>query len=276
VPWDIEHSVWPVRTRCECGQALPQEGWLLERTSMLEACVCPGCNKVSYQANLYPELYEDDYQTIAGSEELQVVYGARVRRNPWFFFVNFVVTEDSHWVRKGLRGPYHRFPPLEYLRTNTYTLWRYRFTAWPKARQMMLTWLTAAYMLGEAMFLGGRLYMIQSKKEEDSQAVLRRQAGIHDRMRRAAPWLVTELTEEAAGHLTFANGSRIVACPQGAHHVQSYTPAWLLADEAQLQDEMEQAYYQALPACEKITLVGSADFGWFWQEFLPDELGKEQ
>lgn len=205
---------------------------------------------------------------------------AYIARNPWYWVANYALTADEHWVGKHLPSPYQRFPPKEYLRSATYLLWAYDYTAWPKSRQMMLTWLVCAYMLGQAMQTPGQLYMIQSKKAVDAVAVLERQEGIWNRVRQIAPWFGADLTASSfapnGGYLSFANGTQIVACPQGGHQVQSYTPTWLWADEAQLQDEMEEAYHQALPCAERITLVGSADFGWFWQVFLADKLGEER
>jgi len=222
---------------------------------------------------LGPTRTHAELRRIAGSPEAQTIEQIRCEREPWYWFVNYMVTQDEHWVRKGLTGPYQRFPALEYLRSVIYVLWQYDNTAWPKSRQMRLTWAAAVgYVLGEALFRAGRLSMVQSKKEEDAQGVLRRTVVVYDRMRQFAPWLGPNLVERNAGRLTFSNDSAIVACPQGAHHVQSYTPARLVLDEIQLQDEAEEAYHQALPATESMTLLGSADYGWFWQVFLPGKL----
>ena len=226
------------------------------------------------EAELGSVLEPKHYHEIAKDAEWQAVERAMVERSPWYWFVNYVVTEDAHWVTKGLHGPFARFPGMEYLRSLCQVLWEHPFVAFPKARQMLITWLVGCYMLGEAMWCPGRLYMIQSKKEQDAQAVLKRLSGVYGRMKELAPWLGPGLRGEGASHMEFDTGSSILAMAQGAHHVQSYTPAGLLLDEVQLQDEAEGAYYQALPACERIWLVGSADYSWFYQTFLPDKLGE--
>jgi len=212
---------------------------------------------------------------MAGNTEWQDVERVRCERDPWYWLVNYCVTEDSRWVEKGLTTAYQLFPPFPYLQSLADTLWRYPFVAFPKSRQMMVTWLVGAMMLGKAMFQGGRLYMIQSKLGRDAVAVLKRQLGIYHRMREFAPWLgpriVSETTGGDTGHVQFDNGSQIWAVPEGPHYVQSYTPAWLVLDEVQLQGSAEEAFYQALPACENITLIGSAEAGWFCSVLLPDK-----
>lgn len=214
--------------------------------------------------------------TVANRPDLQEGEQIRCERDPWYWLVNFCVTEDSRWVGKGLETAYQLFPPKPYLQSLADTLWRYPYVALPKSRQMVVTWLLAAMVLGKALFQEGRLYMIQSKLGRDSVAVLHRQLGMYRRMREFAPWLgpkiVSETTGGDTGHVTFSNGSTIMAVPEGPHYVQSYTPAWLVLDEVQLQGAAEEAFYQALPACENITLIGSAEYGWFCQTLLPDKV----
>lgn len=227
------------------------------------------------EAELGPSVTHEYVRRLSLSPEMQEIETRACQRSPWYWLVNWVVTEDSRWASKGLTTAYQRFPPKEYLRSACQVLWKYPHTAWPKSRQMLLTWLVSGYMLGEACFLGGRLYMVQSKKETDAKAVLARQSGMYHRLADMAPWMVPKLKRENETQIILANGSTLMACPEGAHHVQSYTPAWLFLDEVQLQDEAQEAYHQALPACERITLVGSADVCWFYDRFLTDELKEE-
>jgi len=225
-------------------------------------------------ARLEAEVTPDALERIAEDPQLQALEYTACARSPWYWLVNYVVTEDAHWIGKKLDTAYQRFPAYEALRSACYVLWRYPFTTWPKSRQVRMTWLVSAMMAGEAQFVEGRLDLVQSKKAVDSEGVLRRMQGILERQNRMAPWLGSAIKAQGTTHIEFQNGSEIYATAQGAHHVQSYTPAWLFLDEAQLQDEAEGAYYQALPACERITMVGTADFSWFFETFLPDKLAQ--
>ena len=210
---------------------------------------------------------------IAASFDLQAVERRICEGDPWHFLANYCVTDDSHWAEKGLAGPYQQFPAKPYVRSLAHVLWAEPYAAFPKSRQMFLTWLCAAYMLGDAIFVPGRLQMIQSKLEEDSVAVLDgRLMGMYDRLRGFARWMVPEATLRAQNHVRFSNGSELRACAQGAHHIQSYTPYRVMFDEVQLQPEAEEAYHQALPAVRSAWLLGSADRGWFYEVFLADKL----
>lgn len=222
-------------------------------------------------SDLLPVLTPDHFPRIAADPEWQQAERVLCETDPWYFRVNYVVTMDEHWAGKGYLSPYRRFPPFVHLRSYCYVLWKHRITAWPKSRQRMATWLVATQMLGDAMFTGGRLYMIQSKREADAKKVLSRVRGVYVRLRDMAPWLVPELVKDDAGELGWSNDSTFMAVPQGANYVQSHTPAWWLADEVQLQEEAQAAYEAALPACERITLVGTAEYGWFYQTLLADK-----
>lgn len=270
----------PVRPACECGAALVKDGaWLVEwrEADDCEVAQCPACGAEAVQSRLTATIPNAAWERLRRDRKLQALAVQVCRTNPWHWIANYVITEDSWWVSKGLASAYNRFPALEYLRSAAYWLWREPKTAWPKSRQMVLTWLVGTYILGEAMFLGGRLYMIQSKKEEDSVAVLHRISGVYDRLKGFAPWCgSSRIGPGAETALEFANGSRIVACAQGAHQVQSHTPAWLVLDEGQLQDEMEGAYHQALPCAERITAIGSAERGWFYGTMLADKIERKE
>ncbi len=195
----------------------------------------------------------------------------RCRLDPWYWRINYVVTVNEHWVEEGWSGPYRRWPSSVHSRSYAHVLFTELQTAWPKSRQRMATWLVGTQMLGDALFTGGRLYMIQSKREKDAVKVLGRIRGVYERMRQMAPWLVPELAKDDAGEIGWSNGSTMMAVPEGATYVQSHTPAWWFADELQLQAEAKEAFRAALPACERISLVGTPDYGWFYQSFLRDK-----
>jgi len=285
VPWGPE-SIAPCLPWCpECGGPLVRAAtedeqaagrpwgvwlaeWAFDPRTETERARCVHCRADLQQSALGPTRTHADFQALARDPEWQALEALRCAVEPWYWMVNYVVTIDAR--RQG--DVYRRFPAEEYLRSACWLLWHERFTAWPKSRQMVASWLVGSYCLGEALFQQGRLTLVQSKKEEDSAAILWRIRGVWMRQRQFAPWLGPKQTEDQAARLAWANDSAIVAKAEGAHHVQSYTPSRLFLDEAQLQDEIEGAYYQALPACESITLVGSAEYGWFWEKFLVDDL----
>jgi len=232
----------------------------------IEDCVAP------LDSQLEPSLSRDDFDLIARDREWQDIERARCQVDPWYWRVNYVVTLNEHWVEEGWQMPYRRWPATEHSRSYCHVLFTERRTAWPKSRQQMMTWLVATQMLGDAMFTGGRLYMIQSKREKDAQAVLLRAKGVYDRMYAMCPWLVPELHKPgSASELRWANDSCMMAVPEGATYVQSRTPTWWMADELQLQAQGETALTAALAACWRVSLIATPEYGWFWQIFLRDK-----
>lgn len=225
--------------------------------------------------HLKPRLWHADFTRILNRPDLQADIKRRCEQSPWYFLMNFVVTVDEHWDRKGLSTPYQRFPPKPYLRMLCQRWCTERKLFIPKARQMMVTWLIASLYYGDTIFLKGRLNMFQSKNERDAVAILRRVRGVDQRIRQMAPWLVPDIRDDSGNRLSFANDSALVAVAQGAHNVQSHTPSGLFMDEAQLQDEAGAAYEYALACCDRMTIVGSADYGWMYQVALQDLIGKE-
>lgn len=219
-------------------------------------------------------LTHDQLRRIAQSERLQGLMVRSCHASPWYWLTNFCVTEDSHWVEKGLSSAFQRLPAYPYLQALAERWLEYPNLVIPKSRQVLVTWLIGCLYLGDALFLDGRLNMIQSKKEQDAQAVLARIRGVVDRMQRFAPYLVPKITKDDMGVVRFANGSSLIAVPQGKHHVQSYTPSGLFLDEAQLQEEAEESYQYSRPCCQRTTIVGSADFGWMYQVLLRDKIGE--
>jgi len=225
-------------------------------------------------ATLEPTVSHDLLRRAAKDRQLQAREQVRCERSPWYFLVNYFVTEDQWWREKGWKSPHRTLPPKRYLQTLAHYLWAERFVVIPKSRQMMVTWLVAGYILGDAMFTGGRLYMFQSQDEAQAVAVLRdRLMGAYDRLTEFAPWLATPVVRRADTYVRFANGSVLRAVAHGAHQLQSHTPSWWIADEFQLHEDAAESYGYALACCERITCIGSADFGFMYEELLQDRLG---
>jgi len=184
------------------------------------------------------------------------------------------VTIDEHYTEAGLAVPYRRFPPKKYLRSAADLWFREPRTAWPKSRQMGITWLFVALYLGDAIFLPGRLNFIQSKGERDAVNVLRRAKIILENLRAHAPWMVPAVVDDSETRLSFDNRSALQAVPEGAHHIRSYTPSGLFMDEASEQPAAALAYEAAMACCQRVTLVGTADFSWFYAVLLQDKIGE--
>lgn len=133
-------------------------------------------------------------------------------------------------------------------------LYRTGLLAIEKSRQILATWLVAAYGLWRAKFRDHQLVLWQSKKEDDAANVvfdkdphtarmsfmeLRLPAGVRD---------LTFKGDVSRCNLRFPNGSRVWGIPEGADIIRSNTPSLLVSDEAAFQPEFENAKDAAMPA----------------------------
>ncbi len=168
-----------------------------------------------------------------------------------------MLTENAHSL--GL-SPFEPFPDKEYLYYVVEIWVRERFTAWPKSRQILMTWIMCALYLHDAMWNPSRLNFVQSKKEKDSDEVLERAWIIYQKlplfMRNWQP------AKRIFCELKFPrNRSRLWAIPEGPEHLRSYTGTGLLSDEAVYQDDVEAMLTAAIPslgARGRLSMISSA------------------
>lgn len=127
-----------------------------------------------------------------------------------------------------------------------------------KSRQVMMTWLTCAYLLWRVKYHAYQLVLIQGKRAQDMDAIVCDREGDTDNGRIAfmESHLPPHLRHVDFGkkgtskqrHLEFPNGSEIIGIPQGRSIIRSRTPSVLFSDEAAFQPEFDDAYGAALPA----------------------------
>lgn len=153
-----------------------------------------------------------------------------------------------------------------------------------KSRQLMISWLLAAYALWTIMFRSDALVLWQSKKQEDAAPFIYEKTPQHARLSLMMAELpdylrccrtssgtyiqipdVSEVGSYAA--ITLPNGSQALGLAQGASQVESRVPTLFVSDESSLQEEWSNAMAAAKPAIErdaKILAVGTmrpSDFG---------------
>lgn len=143
-----------------------------------------------------------------------------------------------------------------------------------KSRQILATWLIAAYCLWRAKFRAHQLILWQSKKEDDAANVVYDKepqvARISFMESQLPPNLQDRIFPSGASrcNLRFPNGSRIWGIPEGADIIRSNTPSVLVSDEAAFQPEFASAKDAAMPAVKgggQIVAVSSAAPGSFAQ-----------
>lgn len=196
-------------------------------------------------------------------------------RDQWYWLQNWVLTENADFAEGD--QPFQKFPNKEHLYLVVQIWVRERFTAWPKSRQIMMTWIIVALYLHDAMFNPSRMNFIQSKKEEDSDQVLERAYTIYQKL----PLFMRNWQPLSSGKKTFCemkfirNRSILWAIPEGSEHLRQYTASGLLNDESVYQDDVEKMLTAAIPSLGKrgrLTMISSAGPSCF-EQICFDKLG---
>ena len=123
-----------------------------------------------------------------------------------------------------------------------------------KSRQIMGTWIVAAYLLWRGKFRAHQLILVQSKREEDAANIVFNKEATSARISFMEYNLPKHLQTVAFpkgcsyGHLHFPNGSHLWAIPEGGDIIRSNTSSVVAADEAAFQPEFGNSFTAALPA----------------------------
>lgn len=177
----------------------------------------------------------------------------------------YVFTLDPHDEDR----PVKHFPKKEYLEYLV-ELWLNKpLLLVPKSRQILLSWLFTALYLWDAQFHKGRYIYFQSKKEEDSDYLVRDRAGF---ILRHEPRFLWPEGFDPAKHITYCKitfesiDSVIHGTPEGADQIRSKVPSGLLSDESGFQPQFREALEAAKPCITgggRITSISSANPGHF-------------
>ena len=210
-----------------------------------------------------------DIEEIANDARLRALDKEKCWKDPVYFMFNYAYTFDE----TNLEEPVRRFPRKQYLLLMLQQMMRNQKVVVAKSRQVMISWLSCWFSLWFAISGNHRRVLIQSKKQEDADALLER---VWHMYRLLPKWLKAGKAKPMTSRLKFFKiHSEIKALPQGADNVRSYTPSLIFMDEVQLQDEAEGAYSAAQPMIRggaKFLGVGTACGGTFLEKLYKDRL----
>lgn len=209
-------------------------------------------------SDLYPVITGSHFDIFAKDRALQEDEIEHCREEPWYWLVNYCWT-----VRRDEKGSYvERVPPKEYLRMMANDWYENPFYAVSKSRQMMATWLFILLHLHTCMFCGHIHVCCQTKKEDDADSEMIQRARftwskLPNWMRGFSP------AKYSYCKLVFRKTDSIMrGIPAGGDQIRSHNPNYLLSDETAFQPDADDSYTAALPCCQRITLVTSANPGW--------------
>lgn len=189
---------------------------------------------------------KDEHNTLAPVQPFPDKLYLRVLLDLYLVSGGFMRPEDAKYA---LSWDYS----IEYLET----LAERRILFIEKSRQVMVTWITLAYVLWRAKFFDHQLIMVQSKREDDAEMLVCVKESEPDAAR--LTFMETHLPENlksvrfgARGGATncnvfFSSGSHVWGIPEGGHLVRSHVPSLLFSDEAAFQPAFGEAYRAALP-----------------------------
>lgn len=189
----------------------------------------------------------------------------KCKRTPEFWLDNFVKTVKAH--REEGEEAIQPFPMQRaYMREIVREWHNSKVLHIVKSRQMSMSWLALAMLLWEVQFYDHSLCVIINKKLEDAISGVDRIKLMYNHqplwLRNLCP-LDRKQRDMPKDCLTFKNGSKIQALPEGPDQVRSLVPATAFIDEAAFQDQLEATYGACVPCCKRIVTVSSAGPGFF-------------
>jgi len=171
-----------------------------------------------------------------------------------YFLQEVVYTFDPH---KPAGQQVNHFPKYLALKEIAWTIQHSPLTAMYKSRQLMASWMLAAYALWVCFYRGSSAYVvIQSRTEDEAKDLLKRVVFTYNCLPewlRTRHKLIRGPTETDMRFRPLGDGgpgARIIAVAQGADIIRSRTPSVVLSDEMAFQDEFEDAYGAIRPAVD--------------------------
>jgi hypothetical protein len=189
---------------------------------------------------------------------------ASFEAGPLLWLTKHTATEDLHWLQKGT-DPVAPFPTKQYLAVAMGYLLTNDTIFIPKSREMMTSWLVCGYISWMCQWLPHIFWILQTEKEDKATQLITYCRILFDRqadwMKERNPLVVSNSVE-----LKRANGSHILAVPQGENQVRLFHPYGYMQDESAFLPEAEQSFNAVRPVCKQIIAVSSDEIGWFHNE----------
>lgn len=207
------------------------------------------------------------------------------QQSSWYWISNFCRTFDEHDQTGGIkRFPAHwtflkdRFcDPLDKALAEYHIKKECQKLLIPKSRQMMVSWTSAGWCLWVMCHHSNQLVLWMSKKQDDAVYQVKRIRHLYENLVDKEFWhkhfpLMRPLSRQKDSMLGMRNGSCIYAVPQGGEVIHSRVPTVVIADEFQFQEEAEASYKAAIPCCQVLVMILTAEPS-FAQRLVQDKDG---
>lgn len=187
-----------------------------------------------------------------------------IRSDPWEFLPSVRTLDQVDKI-----NPVKQFPVyLDYIRLYVRVWQKYPLIAIPKSRRMKMSWTNIALYTWDTMFFIGRFNAFVSKKEEDSDELVRRVKFILENLDNSGlPRELVPTWEYTYNKIRFPElNSMIQGFPSGADQLRQYTFSGMLWDELAFWDNAKKAYAASFPTLEgggRATFISSPGPGFF-------------
>lgn len=214
---------------------------------------------------------------ISQLDDSDVLERYRVLRNDPWEFLKCVRTLDQ--VDRST--PIKAFPvDLEYLHLFSRIWLKERLVLVPKSRRMKFSWTCIALYTWDTMFHIGRHQAFVSKKEEDSDELVKRAHFIMENLdTEKFPKELIPKYEYVQNKLRFPELNSIIqGFPSGANQLRQYTFSGILADEMAFWEDAALMYANSYPTIEgggRFTGISSVAPG-FFQKLVFDRLEQKE
>lgn len=184
----------------------------------------------------------------------------------------YVYTLDPHDKERPIKH-LPRKPHLEYL---VDAFLESRLLLVPKSRQVMVSWIFAALFLWDTQFHTGRYTYFQSRKEEDSDTLVRERAGFILRHEPIFLWPEKFNPNKDISYCSIrfdSIHSQLKGIPEGGDQIRSKVPSGVFCDEAAFQPQFRESVEALRPCIEgggRLVVVSSAAPGYF-QELVEEK-----
>jgi len=224
---------------------------------------------------LQAEEREDWRLKLEEKPELAVLELRKCAGDPWYFLTGWGKTLDQHGE------PVKPFPAKDYLRLLARRFLEKDLLIVYKSRQMMVSWLMSALCLWETLFHSGKLVVLQTKKADAADNLIKRAHFIWKNLpeffRGFAPANPQKKGAHLYGRLEIPKfNSELMGIPEGTDQIRQYTASRVWEDEFQLQDkgrEILEAVHPTIVGGGKIVLTGTAKPG-FMKELVRDDIAE--
>lgn len=185
------------------------------------------------------------------------------------WLTKYTKTFNPHWKEQKKPSAYEPFPDwpfmrplLEYIHRNDEKVKRIE-----KSRTMMVTWSLVGYFTLEAMLVPEREVVFQTMDDDKVVQMIEYAKTLWksqpEWLRKAFP---CPKDPDQQSKKEFRVGSSVIyGIPGGAGKIRSYHPWAYLNDETAFQPEAQDAYDEALAACQKIVLNSTAEVSWYFE-----------